>query len=391
MNTMSSNTAPDRGFPVSEYRDRLARAQAMMAQAGLSALLLTTEPEVRYFTGYLTRFWESPSRPWYLVVPASGDPVAVIPSIGAALMGKTWITDIRTWSAPDLMDDGVTLLADTLAELSDKRGVIGMPSGHETHVRMPYSDIARLKSLLQNNKITDDAGITRSLRMVKSELEITKIRHACQIAGRAFERVGEIASAGVPLDQVFRRFQMLCLEEGADWVPYLAGGAGPDGYGDVISPATTEPLQSGDILMLDTGLVWDGYFCDFDRNFAIGPTSDTVRAAHAKLMHATQAGADAARIGATAADVFHAMDKIVTDGAGGSEAGRLGHGLGMQLTEWPSFIAGDDTVLKHGMVLTLEPGIEVAPGRIIVHEEDIVITENGPEFLSPRATELTVL
>lgn len=388
---MSSNTAPDRGFPPSEYRARLARAQALMAREGLSALLLTTEPEVRYFTGYLTRFWESPSRPWYLVIPASGDPVAVIPSIGAALMGKTWITDIRTWSAPDLVDDGVTLLADTLAELSGKDGVIGMPSGHEAHVRMPYADILRLKSKLKNNEIAGDAGIIRSLRMVKSDLEIAKIRHACEIAGRAFGRVGEIAGAGVPLDHVFRRFQMLCLEEGADWVPYLAGGAGQNGYADVISPATSEPLRSGNILMLDTGLVWDGYFCDFDRNFAIGSPNDIVRSAHAKLMDATQAGADAARIGATAADVFHAMDKIVTGGAGGSEAGRLGHGLGMQLTEWPSFIAGDDTVLKHGFVLTLEPGIEVAPGKIIVHEEDIVITDSGPEFLSPRATELTVL
>ncbi len=79
------------------------------------------------------------------------------------------------------------------------------------------------------------------------------------------------------------------------------------------------------------------------------------------------------------------MDKIVTGGAGGSEAGRLGHGLGMQLTEWPSFIAGDHTVLEEGMVLTLEPGIEVAPGRILVHEEDILITSGAPEILSPVA------
>lgn len=379
-------TPPDRGFPVAEYRARLARAQAMMAQAGLSALWLTTEPDVRYFTGYLTRFWESPTRPWHLVVPVAGNPVAVIPSIGAALMGKTWITDIRTWSAPDLVDDGVSLLAGTLVELCGTGGIIGMPSGHETHVRMPYGDIARLKALVPHNNFADDQGIIRALRMVKSEREIAKIRHACQIAGRAFARVDEIAGAGVPLDHVFRQFQMLCLEEGADWVPYLAGGAGPDGYGDVISPATSETLHPGDILMLDTGLVWDGYFCDFDRNFSIGPPSDAAKSAHAKLMEAIQAGSDAARPGATAAEVFHAMDRIVTGGAGGSEAGRLGHGLGMQLTEWPSFIAGDDTVLKEGMVLTLEPGIEVAPGHILVHEEDIVITAGAPEFLSHRAT-----
>ena len=77
-----------RGFPVEEYRGRLARAQARMGEEGLGALLLTTEPELCYFTGFLTRFWESPSRPWFLILPVSGDPVAVIPSIGAALMGR---------------------------------------------------------------------------------------------------------------------------------------------------------------------------------------------------------------------------------------------------------------------------------------------------------------
>ena len=97
---------PERGFNEAEYRNRLARAQAMMAKAGLTCLLLSTEPEVRYFTGYLTRFWESPARPWFLVVPAVGDPIAVIPSIGVALMSRSWIKDIRSWRSPDLQDDG---------------------------------------------------------------------------------------------------------------------------------------------------------------------------------------------------------------------------------------------------------------------------------------------
>ena len=77
------------------------------------------------------------------------------------------------------------------------------------------------------------------------------------------------------------------------------------------------------------------------------------------------------------------MDDIVTGGAGGSDAGRLGHGLGMQLTEWPSLIPTDHTVLAPGMVLTLEPGIAV-PGGMLVHEENIVVTDQGARFLSPR-------
>ncbi|MCB1460861.1 MAG: aminopeptidase P family protein [Nitratireductor sp.] len=380
-----------RGFPEAEYADRVARAQAAMANHGLAALLLTTEREFRYFTGFLTRFWESPTRPWFLIVPASGKPVAVVPSIGAPLLERGWLEDIRTWRSPDLNDDGVELLADTLNELSAD-GRIGLPMGHETHLRMPLADFFRLHSVMGPNRLSDDRGIMRELRMVKSVAEIEKIRAACSVADRAFARVGEIAAPGKQLDEVFRRFQILCLEEGADWVPYLAGGAGPQGYDDVISPATQAPLAAGDVLMLDTGLVRDGYFCDFDRNFAISSASDEMRDAHGKLIEATAAAFDMAKPGALACDLFHGMDSILTGGKGGAEAGRYGHGLGMSLTEWPSLIADDRTELVDGMVLTLEPGIETAPGRMLVHEENIVIGAGGAQYLSaPASAELPIL
>ena len=369
-------------FPATEYQERVGRAQVMMAQSGLDALLLTTEPELRYFTGFLTRFWESPARPWFLIVPAHGNPIAVIPSIGAALMGQSWISDIRTWRAPDYVDDGIGLLAETIREIGAK--TIGIPDGIETHLRMPIADFRVLQGLL-GSKIGGDAGIMRRLRMVKSEAEIAVITRASAVANRAFARVHEIARVGVPLSEVFRKFQMLCLDEGADWVPYLAGGAGQGGYGDVISPATDTPLKEGDVLMLDTGLVVDGYFCDFDRNFAIGSASEATQAAHEKLSDAVEAAMAIAKVGATAAELFHAMDRIVTGGAGGSDAGRLGHGLGMQLTEWPSLLPADQTVLEAGMVLTLEPGIEVGGGLILVGEENIVIEEAGARYLSKPA------
>lgn len=376
--------SPARGFEPAEFTARTARAQDRMARAGLDAILVTTEPEVRYFTGYLTRFWESPTRPWFLIVPAAGMPIAVIPSIGAALMGQTWIEDIRTWSAPDLVDDGVSLLAETLNEVVPERGLIGLPDGHETHLRMPLADYSRMARMIGTRRLGSDGGLIRALRMVKSPGEVARIRQACEIGGRAFRRVPEIARAGVPLDEVFRQFQVLCLEEGADWVPYVAGGAEPGGYTDVISPASETPLASGDVLMLDTGLVRDGYFCDFNRNWSVGPPAASVRSAYAALADTTAAGLEGARPGVTAADLWAAMNAILTRSGGGTDAGRLGHGLGMSLTEWPSLIPGDRTVLEPGMVLTLEPGIAVG-GRILVTEEDILITETGAELLTTPA------
>ena len=305
--------------------------------------------------------------------------MAVIPSIGAALMGATWIKDIRTWPAPAPEDDGVSLLIEALQEVG---GPIGLPSHLGTAPRMPLADLEAVKAQ-SGLTFTGDKKIVASLRAIKSEAEIAKIARTCAIAGRAFGRMGEIAAPGTPLAQVFRDFQRLLLEEGADWVPYLAGGAGPEGYADVISPASEVPLAAGDVLMLDTGAVWDGYFCDYDRNFAIGHAGDTPCAAHARLIEATQAGLDAAQPGVRASDVWRAMADVV---GGGEDAGRFGHGLGMQLTEGLSLTSGDQTVLRPGMVITLEPGIETASGRIMVHEENIVITDGAPQALSPLAT-----
>lgn len=364
-----------RGFEEGEYRSRLSKAQALMQGNGLDAILLSTEMEIRYFTGYQTRFWESPCRPWYVIVPADGKPIAVIPSIGTDVMARTWVEDIRTWPAPQPEDEGISLLIDALAPYTQ----IGTPMGPQSQLRMPLNDWAKLT---RARPVRDDAGIVQRLRMIKSPAEIAKIQTACDTAARAFARVPEIAHSGVPLSQVFRDFQRLCLEEGADFVPYLAGAAAQGGYSDVISPASDHPLTEGDVLMLDTGLVQDGYFCDFNRNYAVGAVADDVTQAHAALIAATQAGFDAAGPDATAADLYAAMADIV----GATGAGRLGHGLGLNLTEWPSITANDHTPLVPGMVMTLEPGIDLADGKMLVHEENIVITHTGATWLTQLAS-----
>ena len=105
---------PRRGFPVGEFEARLSRAQAFLRRDRLDALLVTSPQQVRYFTGFDSQFWESPTRPWYVVVPRDGMPIAVIPEIGASGMHATWLRDIRTWAAPNPQDDGVSLLASTL-------------------------------------------------------------------------------------------------------------------------------------------------------------------------------------------------------------------------------------------------------------------------------------
>lgn len=379
---------PKRGFPDSEFEARTARAQRLMARDGLAGLLVMTEPEVFYFTGFQTLFWQSPTRPWFVFVPASGKPIAVIPEIGAALMAQSWLDDIRTWSAPAPEDDGISLLTELLSPYARQTARVGVMKGHETMLRMPLGDWERLIAGLPGLEITDATAIVQGLRMVKSPAEIEKLAHICGIGSATFARVPDIVTAGMPQEDVFRAFRREALAQGADGAPYVVGGADQGGYRDVISPPGPTPLRNGDVLMLDTGLIWDGYYCDFDRNWAIGRADHTARRAYDVLWRATEAGLAAARPGATCRDLFQAMAAVIAemDHSGGG-IGRLGHGLGTQLTEQPSHAAFDTTELQENMVLTLEPSLNYGDGLTMVHEENVVIHADGARLLTERAAQ----
>ena len=356
-----------------------------MEAASLDALLFTTEAEIRYFTGFRTLFWQSPTRPWFLILPKGGKPIAVIPAIGAELMATSWVDDIRTWPSPRPEDEGISLLRDALAGFRR----IGMPMGEESSLRMGLGDLERLRAGL-TAEFVDATPLIRVLRMVKSAAEIAILGRISAIGSDAFDRAGALFAEGQPLDQAFRAFKIALLEAGAEDVPYLVGGAGPGGYGDVISPPSARRLQRGDVLMLDTGATLQGYFCDFDRNFAIGVADPGAKSAYRALFAATEAGLAAAKPGRRCSELFQVMARQLPDA--GATVGRFGHGLGMQLTEWPSIAPHDQTVLQAGMVITLEPSMQLAPGRMMVHEENILITETSAKLLTRRAApELPVI
>ncbi|MEM8499622.1 MAG: Xaa-Pro peptidase family protein [Pseudomonadota bacterium] len=382
----NESAAPARGFPATEYHKRVCNAQALMHKEGIGALLITTEADMYYFTGFLSQFWQSPTRPWFTVIPSDGKPVAVIPEIGAVCMRNEYMQDIRSWSSPHATDDGVSLLADTLRDVLGNNARIGINMGRETNVRMPLNDLAQLRSALDPKQFVDATHIARSLRMVKSELEIEKLHYVAQRASDVFENLFAFVHPGMRDDEIFRAFKIECLKAGVDDVPYLVGAAGQGGYDDIISPPAGRVLSDGDVLILDTGCTYEGYFCDFDRNYGFGAVDDDAKRAYDVVWQATEAGLAAAIPGNTCQDIFQAMHNIMNaGGAQGESVGRFGHGLGIQLTEPPSHTHWDNTVLEEGMVLTLEPGMIFAPNRMMVHEENLVVRADKPQLLSRRA------
>jgi Xaa-Pro aminopeptidase len=383
---------PERGFDTAEFAARCTAAQAVMAARGLGAMLFASEAEIRYFTGFMTQFWQSPTRPWFVILPPTGKPIAVIPTIGGPLMRDCYVDDVRSWASPAASDDGISLLLATLREVmaSDK---LGVPMGRETALRVPLGDVLTLIDALEGTKLVDVTTEIQHIRMIKSPAEIAKTRHVCSLISDVFATVPDWTHAGMPLSDLFRHFKIRALEAGVDDVSYLVGAAGPGGYFDIIAPPNDRPLASGDVFMLDTGSVWDGYFCDFDRNFAIASASDAAMAAHQMLFDATEAALAVARPGIRASDLYAAMDGVLRPddahrgdaGNTGDDVGRYGHGLGIQLTEPPSHTIWDQTELTANMALTLEPSIIYEGGFLMVAEENILITDTGVELLSSRA------
>jgi Xaa-Pro aminopeptidase len=375
-------------FSRAEFEQRVERACKLMTSARLDALLITSEANMEYLSGFVTQFaWNTPTRPWYFVLTRTGKATAVIPEVGLSNWRETsWVKDIHTWPSPRPENEGLDLLKDVFSRVKRRYGQVGAELGAESRIGMPVADLLRLQRLLRPLSMVDGFHVLRTLRLVKSPAEIARIRHICQIAADTFEALpGFIAPNDTEKDLV-RKFQADLLMRGADKTPYTAIGSGQGGYESIIMGPTTRRLRKGDIFLIDTGARFDGYFCDFDRNYSIGKTSDEVRRIHDLLFRATDAGIKAARPGNTAADVFKAQARVLTDAdIELGNVGRFGHGLGKVLTEPPSNKIGDETPLVPGMVLTIEPNAMYGNGKILVHEENIVITQGRAKLLSRRA------
>jgi len=377
---------PQRGFLQSEFEQRTYLAQAKMSKLKIDTMLLTTEPNVRYFSGFFTQFWLSPTRPWFLLVPLQGKPIAVIPTIGMVGMLDTWIDDVRCWSSPQPDDDGISLLTSTIRELPTRYGRIGVSLGAESHLRMPAQDFQTLRNKLIATEIVDCSHLLLELCSIKSDAEAEKIKYVCELTSDSFNALSEYASVGDSEREIVQSMRMDLLKRGADSTPFIVSASGADGYDNIIMGPTDRKLEHGDLLIIDTGTTFDGYFCDFDRNFAFGDASDNARQAYETAYKSTDAGFDAAKPGATTSDIWRAMWSVLeAGGAEGNGVGRMGHGLGAQLTEWPSITATDNTELRPGMVITLEPGMNYDDGKQMVHEENILITDSGAIMLSKRA------
>lgn len=374
-------------FSREEFETRVEAARAAMTRHRLDALVVTSKANIEYLAGLETQFaWNTPSRPWYFVVPRTTPPIAIIPEIGETnWLSTSWCNNVVTWPSPRPDDEGISILREHLTDIPRSFGKIGFEIGPESRIGMPVADLLRLKTMI-GSQVVDCTLLMAELRAVKSPSEIERVRHICKIAGYAFAELPAMVSVGDSEKEICRMFAATLLLNGADKAPYTSIASGAGGYESIIMGPTDRRIKHGDVLILDTGAEYSGYFCDFDRNYSFGkPPREIVRIYDA-LWRATEAGINAARPGNTAAHVFHAQAKVLVDaGIDVGNVGRFGHGLGKLITEYPSNAPDDHTILRPGMVLTIEPSAMFGANFIMAHEEDLVITEDAADLLTPRA------
>ena len=375
-----------RGFPKEEYQNRVFKLQEKMQISNIDVILITSPHNFRYFTGFDSYFWESPTRPWFLLISLSEEPVAIIPNIGESALKKTWINKINTWSSPNTDDEGVSILTKTIKKLVSSKKNIGCELGQENHLRMSINDYDKLKINLSDFNFVDASAIIWKLRMIKSKEEIKKIKKIISIASNVFDNLPNFIKIGMTEKEICNIFKKQLIDKGADHTLYMSCASGKGGYDQIICDPTNKEIENGDILIIDTGTTYDGYFCDFDRNYGFGKIQKEAIDAYQTLWEASEKAFERIKPGLNCSDISHAINSILDkSNLNLNSVGRMGHGLGLQLTEPPSIMNNDKTILKENMIITIEPCYEYLPGKMLVLEENILITENGFELLTTRS------
>jgi Xaa-Pro dipeptidase len=387
-----------RKVPEAELTRRIRLVKTSMETQGVNALILSAQDNFIYLTGFDSPTWVNLARPRYCVVPARGELILVVPTTNlSAVERMTWVRDIRSWVSPNPVDDGLSLVADAVCATTVPEAVVGMEIGPQSRLGLPVADFMALRERLLPRRLADADGLLREVRKVKSPFEVAAIRAAAEATSRAFAGLAGRSLADRDECSIVQDFRTLLFAEGVEDAPYLVAESGFGGYPSLQMARSGRRLSDGTVLSIDAGCRVSGYFCDFNRNFCVGRIPDISRRADDLLWQATQAGIEAARPGATAADVWYAVAQVLDRGLeaiGGrrTRSGRMGHGIGLRLTEPPSVHPEDTTVLVPGMVITVEPSAEFeivtlagTAKRMLIHEENLVVTYDGPQLLSARA------
>lgn len=254
-----------------------------------------------------------------------------------------------------------------------------------------HLELDLMNSTAITSDVVDASNIFAKLRMSKSRNEIERMIKAVKIAETSLESVLGNIRPGLTEKQFAADLVIELLRNGSDselpFSPIVASGinaANPHHF-----PSDKE-FQYGELVIIDWGANFEGYFSDITRTFALGDTIDSeLLRAYETVRQANEAARIKANIGIQAGDVDQAAREVIeTSGFGKYFTHRTGHGLGLEVHEEPYIKPGNDFILEKGMTFTIEPGIYIPNLGGIRIEDDIFLEDSGATSLTTLSREL---
>ncbi len=341
----------------------------------LMGVAVNPSPSLTYLTGLHLHLMERPS---VLIVTQDGNSAMILPQLEQGKLGAdspikaafTYGDNPATWPAA---------FQAAGAFLNLQSGKIGVEP-----TAMRFLELSYLQEALPDMAFVDGNLVMSTLRLRKDADEIVKMKKAAQIAQVALQNTLKAIRVGMTEKEIANELVIQLLRQGSDptlpFAPIVATG---ENSANPHAVPTDRPLQMGDVLLIDWGANFEGYFSDITRTFTLGDVDPEIITIAALVQEANAAGRKAGKPGLAAGVVDRATRLVITEaGYGEAFTHRTGHGLGMEAHESP-YIFGENThILEKGMTFTVEPGIYL-PGKGGVRiEDDVVVTESGLESLT---------
>ena len=358
-----------------EYAARLEKARGLMATLGADALLISAGASLRYFTGV---GWGATERLVAMVLPRRGRPIMICPAfeLGSLEASLAIDADIRLWEE----DESPYALAAAAAQAAGAVLALDPAASFLTYGALRETDA--------NLRIVDAAQVVNGCRQVKSAAELALMTEAKQMTLAAHRAAARMLAPGIKASEVKRFLDTAHRALGADngnsfcAVQFARATAYPHGLpGD-------QALEEGDLVLIDTGCLVQGYNADITRTYVFGDPTDEQRRIW-DIEHAAQAAAFAAvRPGAPCEEIDAAARQVLEQHGLGPDyrlpglPHRTGHGIGLSIHEPPYLVRGDKTPLEPGMCFSDEPMI-VLPDRFGIRLEDhFHVTEDGAAWFT---------
>ncbi len=380
-----------RPFTNAERQARVERAQTLMATEKIDAIVLAngTNSSV-YFADLRLNGGE---RLWALIVPARGRPFLVCPAfeegraremLAAGPLGKD--AEVLVWQE----DESPYV---TLGKGLRDRGLSSATVGLDENMKFVFAEGIRAAN--PHVAIVSATPVTAGCRMIKDAHEIECMRLACRATLLVYRAVAQSLKEGMTSADVRGLIAAAYHRVGFEGEASL----NIDEF-TALPHGSRQPqtLREGSILMLDDGCLVEGYSSDITRTFVLGKPTDKMKAVFDLVKRAQTAALEAARPGVPLADVDAAARKVIVDGGYGPGftyfTHRVGHGIGMDGHEWPYFVKnnmfGWDLAprLKAGMTLSDEPGVYIKGQFGVRLEDEMLVTENGAQLLTPQSPSL---